>query len=156
MEETVSLHERYFNTLMENMADAFSIVDADEAMPEGGTINIAVKNAILKGGKARSLPKGNYVGVTIEDHGVGIPKGHLDRIFEPCFTTKHKGSGLGLATAYSIVKNHDGNITVESKLGAGTTFHIYLPASEKPVPQEREESAEPSTPGGGRILVMDD
>jgi len=84
---------------------------------------------------------------------VGIAQKHLLNIFDPYFTTKYEGSGLGLATTYSIVKKHDGHITVESRLGVGTTFHIYLPASEKAVPEKEEVRL---ITGQGRILVMDD
>jgi CheY-like chemotaxis protein len=84
---------------------------------------------------------------------VGIAQKHLLNIFDPYFTTKQVGSGLGLATAYSIIKKHDGHITVESQPEVGTTFHIYLPASEKSVPEKEE--AQPIK-GQGRILVMDD
>lgn len=102
-----------------------------------------------------SLSAGNYVKVSIQDRGIGIPAGYLPKIFDPYFTTKQKGSGLGLATAYSIVKNHNGHILVESKLGEGTTFHIYLPASDqKKLPQPEEDRK--LLAGKGRILVMDD
>jgi CheY-like chemotaxis protein len=93
----------------------------------------------------------------IEDHGVGILKKHLPRIFEPYFTTKQKGTGLGLATTYSIIKNHGGYITIDSEISVGTTFHIYLPATNKPANIEGEmEEVELHSPGKGRILVMDD
>jgi two-component system cell cycle sensor histidine kinase/response regulator CckA len=102
------------------------------------------------------LPRGNYVEITVKDQGTGIAKGHLERIFEPYFTTKQKGSGLGLATAYSVIKNHDGHISVSSELGTGTTFTIYLPASSKPAPVKKKVVAEAPIPGKGRVLVMDD
>ena len=94
--------------------------------------------------------------IAIEDHGVGISKEHLRKIFDPYFTTKQKGSGLGLVTVYSIIKNHGGYINVKSKLGVGTTFQIYLPASEKLIPAKKEEVAETTVAGKGRVLVMDD
>jgi PAS domain S-box-containing protein len=132
------------------------VINADEAMPEGGTIKIGARNRTIGLLKFLPLPRGNYVEVTIEDHGVGIPKEYLGRIFEPYFTTKQKGSGLGLATAYSIVKNHDGHISVESKLGVGSTFHVFLPASRETAPVAKATDGELSTPASGRILVMDD
>ena len=134
------------------------VMNADEAMPEGGRINIGAKNTVIKRKEALPLPKGNYVEVTVVDHGVGIPREHLDRIFEPYFTTKQKGSGLGLATAYSIIKSHDGYVTTESELGVGTTLRIYLPASRKRIPRRAKEVVQqPSLlPGRGRVLVMDD
>ena len=102
------------------------------------------------------LPEGNYVEITIEDHGVGISKEHLGRIFDPYFSTKQKGSGLGLATAYSIIRSHDGHITASSRLGVVTTLRIYLPASSQPAPKKEEEEVEASLRGKGRILAMDD
>jgi PAS domain S-box-containing protein len=132
------------------------VINADEAMPKGGTIKIGARNRTIGLLKFLPLPRGNYVEVTIEDHGVGIPKEYLGRIFEPYFTTKQKGSGLGLATAYSIIKNHDGYISVESKLGVGSTFHVFLPASRETAPVAKATDGELSTPASGRILVMDD
>jgi signal transduction histidine kinase len=70
-----------------------------------------------------------YVKITIEDEGIGIPKEHLSKIFDPYFTTKHRASGLGLSIAYSIIKHHDGYIGVESEIGKGTKFYVYIPAS---------------------------
>jgi CheY-like chemotaxis protein len=102
-----------------------------------------------------SLPAGKYVKLSIQDHGIGIPKEYLSKIFDPYFSTKQKGSGLGLAASYSIIKKHNGAITVESILGDGTTFILYLPAAGK-------EAEAPSTRtdglvfGRGRVLVMDD
>jgi PAS domain S-box-containing protein len=132
------------------------VINADEAMPEGGTVNIRAKNTVLETGTALPLPEGNYVEIRIEDHGVGIPKEYLNRIFDPYFTTKHRGSGLGLATAYSIVKNHGGYIRVESKFGVGTTCYIYLPALEKAIVAKKEVVVEAPVAGKGRILIMDD
>jgi signal transduction histidine kinase/ActR/RegA family two-component response regulator len=132
------------------------VINADQAMPQGGTLNIEANNLVIKSRRVLPLPPGNYVHIAIKDRGVGIPREHLGKIFDPFFTTKQKGSGLGLATVYSIVKNHDGHIAVESKLGTGTTFHIYLPASEKQSPAEEEVVEEAILRGKGRILVMDD
>nr|MBC8394125.1 response regulator [Deltaproteobacteria bacterium] len=96
-------------------------------------------------------------------HGVGIPEEHLSRIFDPYFSTKEmgiqKGMGLGLATTYSIINRHDGHITVESEVGCGTTFTLYLPAHEKDLRElEPEKTPRPEKPEirTGRILVMDD
>ena len=132
------------------------VINADEAMPGGGIINIGARNTVIKRKGALPLPKGDYVEITVKDYGIGIPKEHMGRIFDPYFTTKQKGSGLGLATAYSVVRNHHGYITVESELGVGTTFHIYLPASEKPAPEKEEAAKEVPVHGKGRVLVMDD
>ncbi len=101
------------------------------------------------------LTSGKYVRVAFTDHGTGIPPENLARIFDPYFSTKNKGSGLGLAAAYSIIKGHGGHFAVDSKMGTGSTFIFYLPASDKEVLPE-EELAEELVPGQGRILVMDD
>jgi two-component system cell cycle sensor histidine kinase/response regulator CckA len=105
--------------------------------------------------KGVSLGEGEYVRISVKDHGIGIAKEYLPKIFDPYFTTKQQGSGLGLATAYSVVKKHGGHITVESEIGVGTTFHIYLPATrEKFTPAVTQEKI--SLRGKGNILVMDD
>jgi PAS domain S-box-containing protein len=132
------------------------VINADEAMPSGGTLHINAQNMVMKRPGMLPLPKGNYVRADIEDEGIGMSKKQLERIFEPYYTTKQKGSGLGLATAYSIVKNHGGYITVESKQNVGTTFHVYLPASDKPSPTREEVKREMGTTGKGKVLVMDD
>ena len=139
-----------------NQVIANIVINADEAMPEGGILNIGAKNTLIKRKRAFPLPEGDYVEITIEDHGIGIPKEHIAKIFDPYFTTKQKGSGLGLATTYSIIKNHSGHITVESTATVGTTFHIYLPASKKAMPKKKEERIQPPFLGRGRILVVDD
>lgn len=108
------------------------VINAREAMPEGGLIRVVAENIILDKDDA-VLKKGKYVKITIKDSGKGIPDEILPKIFDPYFTTKEmssvKGMGLGLAVCYSIIKQHDGHITVESKAGEGTAFHIYLPAA---------------------------
>ncbi len=131
------------------------IINADQAMPAGGTVKIRAENVTISAKDELPLKEGNYVKISITDEGIGIPNGHLQRIFEPYFTTKQKGSGLGLATSYSIVKNHEGLITVESELGTGTTFHVYLPASTEEVAIAERVAAE-TVKGKGRILLMDD
>ena len=132
------------------------IINADQAMPEGGIININAKNTVVQERSTLPLKKGKYVKITIMDHGVGIKKEHLLRIFEPYFTTKQKGSGLGLATAYSIIRNHDGYIIVNSTPTVGTTVRIYLPESKKTIPAKKEVVAETHITSKGKILVMDD
>ncbi|MGD9252207.1 MAG: response regulator, partial [Desulfobacterales bacterium] len=101
------------------------------------------------------LPAGPYIKTTFRDHGVGISSDHLPKVFDPYFTTKHKGSGLGLTVAYSIIDKHNGRLTADSELGKHTTFTIYLPASEKlEIPTDNK--AKDLLSGGGRILLMDD
>jgi PAS domain S-box-containing protein len=131
------------------------VINALQAMPAGGTIEITALNSPLDGAAYATLPEGRYVKVSIRDHGVGIARELLSCIFDPFFTTKEKGHGLGLATCYSIVKQHDGLIDVDSEPGIGSTFHIYLPASSKTV---EVVPAMPSQQfkGCGCILVMDD
>jgi PAS domain S-box-containing protein len=133
------------------------IINADEAMPDGGIIAVRAENVTLDTDSPAALPlrPGTYVKLTIFDQGIGIPPEHLSRIFDPYFTTKQKGSGLGLATAYSIIKKHDGYITVESRLGAGTSFTILLPASANQAPAASKGEGHPLR-GKGRVLVMDD
>ncbi len=104
------------------------LINADHAMPKGGTITISCENAIVVEPSKLPLKQGNYVRINVRDHGIGIPQEHLPKIFDPYFTTKQKGSGLGLAMAYSIVSQHGGHIFAESVPGKGTTFIIYLPA----------------------------
>jgi PAS domain S-box-containing protein len=131
------------------------IINAVQAMPNGGTLRYAVCNAVLEDQEVPSLKAGAYVKISLHDTGTGIPTEHLPRIFDPYFTTKQKGSGLGLASVYSIIKKHDGHILVESSPEAGTTFHIYLPASHcEPVPPAAD--TEVIARGNGSVLVMDD
>jgi CheY-like chemotaxis protein len=131
------------------------IINADQAMPYGGIIRVQAENCTVQAEHALPLRAGHYVRVSIMDQGVGIPQEHLSKIFDPYFTTKPRGSGLGLATAYAILQKHDGYIAVESAVGMGTTFHLYLPASSQAV---RSAPVIPEHPqeGRGKVLVMDD
>ena len=131
------------------------VINAVEATPGGGTIWVSAENVSLGPQAALPLAPGPYVKITVADRGIGIPEEHLTRVFDPYFTTKQKGSGLGLATTYSIVKKHDGHIAVESRLGFGSTFTVYLPASGKQVAKEPELHVEIPV-GRGKVLVMDD
>ncbi|MHB8846281.1 MAG: hybrid sensor histidine kinase/response regulator [Nitrospirota bacterium] len=133
------------------------VINAVQAMPRGGTIRISASNIEAGRMTSPSLREGRYVAISIRDQGHGIAPENLNRIFEPYFTTKPAGSGLGLATTYSIIKNHDGVIDVESALGTGTTFSVYLPASQAAAaPDEHRAKPLPRKSAGGRILVMDD
>ncbi len=131
------------------------VINADHAMPEGGAIRIGCCNVQIGSGNLFGLREGSYVRISVEDSGVGIRKEHLTKIFDPYFTTKQKGSGLGLATTYSIIKKHGGHISVQSVLGSGTTFHVYLPASRVRTMTRQIEQSDVRK-GSGRILVMDD
>jgi PAS domain S-box-containing protein len=131
------------------------VINAKQAMPDGGTLDVRVENSAAAADRMTALAPGRYVRITIEDRGVGIAPEHLPKIFDPYFTTKPAGTGLGLATAYSIVSNHGGGIAVDSQPGRGTVFSVYLPASDKEA--SRGRTRDRALRGGrGRILVMDD
>ncbi|MHB0876101.1 MAG: PAS domain-containing hybrid sensor histidine kinase/response regulator [Anaerolineae bacterium] len=133
------------------------VINADEAMPMGGTITVSAENAQVSEGDDLALAPGRYVKLAVGDRGVGIRREYLTRIFDPYFTTKQKGSGLGLATSYSIVHRHDGQIRVESEPGRGSVFTVYLPAAAETSEAPRVEAESTGMPrGSGRILVMDD
>lgn len=131
------------------------IINAVQAMPEGGTVYVAAENYVVTIQPTLPLRPGQYVKISIRDEGVGIPEEYLPKIFDPYFTTKQTGSGLGLAISYSIIKRHDGHIAVESRPAVGTTFYIYLPASPYKVFAEKIEETKVYA-GKGRILIMDD
>lgn len=137
----------------------YLVTNAAEAMPNGGTIEIGACNVRLSADQIPPLTAGNYVKWYVRDHGVGIPQEHMHKLFDPYFTTKQRGNvkglGLGLAISYSIVKNHEGLITVDSELTTGTVFTVYLPAVD--------EATGKKTPGGvtetrskHKILLIDD
>lgn len=131
------------------------VINASQSMIHGGTITINARNDSLEEDTCLPLKPGPYVRIAIEDQGSGIPPEHLRRVFEPYFTTKRKGTGLGLAVSYSIVSKHAGYITVDSRVNRGTTFTVYLPA--QPVDTKTPEVEEVEPLGGtGRILLMDD
>ncbi|MEW6141132.1 MAG: PAS domain S-box protein [Thermodesulfobacteriota bacterium] len=131
------------------------VINAQQAMPSGGVIHVRGENVVVTPELGLPLAPGIYVRLAVKDTGCGIPPEHVQRVFDPYFTTKQKGSGLGLATSYSIVKGHGGLITLESEVGSGTTFYIYLPASERRVNPAGEDRARLPR-GEGRILVVDD
>ncbi len=131
------------------------VINADQAMPEGGVIGVKVENTVIDIDEIPSLPEGRYISVTISDKGIGIPEKQLEKIFDPYFTTKQTGSGLGLSIVYSIMRKHDGNIIVDSEIGVGTEFRLYLPASDRDLPAGAELEQE-ALPGEGNVLVMDD
>jgi len=132
-------------------------MNADQAMPAGGIVRVSAENVeLMAHSVSLGLDAGRWVKISLQDQGIGIPEEYLKKIFDPYFTTKPKGSGLGLATAYSIVKNHLGLIAVDSKPGEGSTFTICLPASEHEL---REQTAGPvplAPVGSERVLVLDD
>jgi PAS domain S-box-containing protein len=132
------------------------VLNADQSMPLGGTIVITAKNMRApKKGSPQLLEAGKYVEISVQDNGIGISEEYLPKIFDPYFTTKLKGSGLGLATCYSIIKNHGGIIQVSSNVGKGTTFYVYLPAVEAAEEAPRIPEFSPFV-RKAKILVMDD
>lgn len=131
------------------------VINAVQAMPDGGRITISAENVLISSREEMPLKRGRYVKISVRDEGVGISKENLMKIFQPFFTTKEKGNGLGLSTSYSIIKRHGGHMTVESELGVGSIFYLYLPASSKPVTAE-EAKSDQALPGKGRIILLDD
>jgi PAS domain S-box-containing protein len=142
--------ENQLGQVIENL-----VINAQQAMPQGGTIAIAASNVVIPSASHGVLPPGRYLAISLHDNGNGIPPEILPHIFDPFFTTKQHGSGLGLATSYSIIQKHGGTIEVESQQGQGSTFRLLIPAIEPQLPQEA--GTDPAvTTGHGRILVMDD
>jgi len=131
------------------------VINAQQAMPVGGTIRVSAGNITLAEHEHPLLPKGNYITLAVKDTGIGIPEDLITKIFDPFFTTKQKGHGLGLASCYSIIKKHGGCIDVTSVQGKGSTFLIYLPASTKAASLAAPVAASTHR-GSGTILVMDD
>ncbi|MBC8554728.1 MAG: transporter substrate-binding domain-containing protein [Candidatus Brocadiales bacterium] len=146
----VEVDEGQINQVIHNL-----ILNASQSMPEGGTIRISMENSTLGSDTGFPLEEGRYVKVSVQDRGTGISEAYLQKIFDPYFTTKEAGRGLGLSITYSIIKQHGGHLTAASKLGVGTTFTIYLPASDKQV-AEKETEGETLIAGEGKILLMDD
>lgn len=130
------------------------VINADQAMKGGGILNITAQNTVITNDCLLPLQEGKYVQISVQDHGEGIPPEYLDKLFDPYFTTKQMGSGLGLTTSYSIIIKHNGFITVESDPGIGTTFNVYLPASKAEPSSNLTEKN--SMDHQGKILVMDD
>ena len=130
------------------------IINAEQSMPEGGVIEVKTQNVDITSPALLPSGPGKYVKISIRDHGIGIPRDHLTKIFDPYFTTKQKGSGIGLTVAYSIVDRHNGYITAESE-GDGSTLHVYLPAVEGAFLELSSRSSELMS-GVGKVLLMDD
>ena len=133
------------------------VINAKHAMPEGGEITITCSNIEdICSETSLDLPEKAYIKIAIQDEGCGITKKHLEKIFDPYFTTKKEGSGLGLAISHSIISKHNGRLTVQTKIGDGTTFTIYLAASDQPIAQTLKQEAPEPNPIKAKILVMDD
>jgi PAS domain S-box-containing protein len=131
------------------------IINANHSMPGGGRITVTYENVVI--GKDDSIPlkEGYYVKTSFKDEGIGIPQEQVSKIFDPYFTTKQDGSGLGLSTAYSIIRRHDGYIEVKSEQGSGSVFSIYFQARRQKIKDIPISESQP-LPGKGKILIMDD
>ena len=151
---TVEIDRGQINQVLLNL-----YVNAWQAMPEGGDLLIQTKNITLDENyvKPSKLKPGRYVRISVTDTGVGMDESTRQRIFDPFFTTREmgRGTGLGLASVYGIIKNHDGIINVDSEEGEGTTFNIYLPATEKETIQ-KEHLPEEVLKGAETVLLVDD
>ena len=149
----VEVDEGQISQVIQNL-----VLNADQAMRKGGRVEITARKVhVPHDNSLRGLQKGRYVQISIKDSGIGIPEQNIAKIFDPYFTTKEKGSGLGLATSYSIIKNHSGLIDVKSEVDKGTIFFIYLPAfatTEKTEPLQPAAGALPVRTGN--VLIMDD
>jgi signal transduction histidine kinase/ActR/RegA family two-component response regulator len=132
------------------------VLNAIQAMEGGGLIHISACNEVVRPETDFPLEPGNYVHISVADSGQGIQPQNLGKIFEPYFTTKEHGSGLGLATVYSIVRKHKGHISVESSLGKGATFKLWLPAVREGVRTASQAGRPQKSALKGRVLVMDD
>jgi len=143
----VEVDEGQISQVMNNL-----LINARQAMPDGGTVKIRGRN-LARG--PEFLEPGRYVEIRVADEGPGIAPEYLDHVFDPYFSTKEEGSGLGLATAHSIIEKHEGRLTVDAETEVGAAFRIYLPASIKTLPPRRRQEVPPRR-GAGRILVMDD
>jgi PAS domain S-box-containing protein len=133
------------------------VINAYQSISDGGSCRLEAKNVQISNAASIPLPEGKYVNISVHDNGSGIPPEHLNKIFDPFFTTKRSGNGLGLPTAYSIVKKHGGILSVDSEVGKGSIFHIFLPASDKAVLPAAGDKKQPMTfKGSGKVLLMDD
>ncbi len=150
--QNVEIDQGQISQVFQNLA-----LNAKEAMPTGGDIFVSIKN-FRSDNSDKFLLSGNYIEITFKDTGIGIDREILPHIFEPFFTTKESGSGLGLATCFSIIKNHDGFIKVDSEKGMGTVFKIYLPATDKKIEKKQISDFldEKITDKEISVLLMDD
>ena len=133
------------------------IINAVQAMPDpsAGRVTLRATNVVVTEGEVPPLPTGSYVQIEVEDNGAGIPPENLGKIFEPFFSTKKQGTGLGLATVLAIVRKHGGQIGVDSTVGTGTTFTLFIPQSSLPI-EVPVRKAPVLRFGTGRLLFMDD
>jgi PAS domain S-box-containing protein len=148
---SVDIDEGQISQVLNNL-----LINAKQAMPKGGTIRIRAENVNVNSDSGLPVRAGDYVRLVLSDQGVGISAADIGKIFDPFFSTKAQGSGLGLATSYWILKRHQGNITVESQPGQGTTFAVYLPVAKEPDSASAQATPVQPADGAGRVLFMDD
>ncbi len=146
----VEVDEGQFSQALSNL-----LINASQAMPKGGVIDISADNVSLEDGEISDLPKGEYVRISIRDRGHGIDPADLPHIFDPYFTTKEERLGLGLSIVYTIIRNHRGAITADSQPGEGSTFNIYLPAVIEGEKKEIRQAQE-NIRYGVKMLIVDD
>lgn len=134
------------------------VINAKEAMPDAGHLYVTLENIETSGRLVPELSNGKYIKITMRDEGEGIPKEYIDRVFDPYFTTKEAGSGLGLATVFSVIHKHNGYIDINSAIDHGTTFTFYLPASDEQQLQKYTQTRTENllSKRALSILVMDD
>ncbi len=149
----VSADEGQTRQVLQNL-----IINADQAMPDGGRIRVRAENVTLPEEPTLNRKGGEFIRVSIQDHGCGIPEKERTRIFDPFFSTKEKGRGLGLSTAFNIMNRHEGRIHVSSQVGVGTTFQVTFPASHEPLPQQQGARIPEHKPAESilNILIVDD
>ena len=146
----VEIDEDQINQVLNNL-----IINADQAMPEGGLIKLKAENVNAESEFFLPQNEGKYVKISIQDKGAGIPEKHLQKIFDPYFTTKQRGSGFGLSTSFSIIRKHNGYLTVDSTQHEGTTFYIFLPVSPQNI-ELKKDNTEKQDESKGKVLVLDD
>ncbi len=148
----VEMDRGQISQVLENL-----VINSRQAMPDGGRLEVLCENSSDIGPNGYlNLPEGDYVKITVSDNGVGIPEDMIDKIFDPYFSTKSTGSGLGLAVTHSIIRKHDGSITVQSVPGEGSTFTIYLPAIKDAITTQITEPEPELETGKGVVMIMDD
>jgi PAS domain S-box-containing protein len=147
----LEVDESQLNQVLNNL-----LLNASQSMPSGGEVAVRAANETMLHDNPHQLPPGDYIRIAVEDCGCGMPQENLVRIFDPYFTTKSKGSGLGLTTVHSIVKRHGGAIEVSSALEEGTTITIHLPAISDMRPEDASTKISTELTGSGKVLVMDD
>ncbi len=147
---SAEVDENQLNQVIQNL-----VINARQAMPDGGCLTVSGTNITLDNDNHTAMKAGRYLLLTFSDQGPGISRQDQEKIFDPYFSRKENGSGLGLAVAYAIMKKHDGLITVHSVPGTGTTFSLYLPAANAQFKERGKQQLNEQT-AGGHILIMDD